>query len=104
MSRPPRSTLFPYTTLFRSPGVRRDRPAAGERQVELLKQLVGPQGRCPAQAQQSAEHDQVLAPGEEIVQGRLLAGGREAASGALRGTDHVDPTQPGAALTGPDPR
>src|SRR5438270_10470746 len=28
--RPPRSTLFPYTTLFRSPGVRRrDRRAAG---------------------------------------------------------------------------
>src|SRR3712207_7970316 len=26
--RPPRSTLFPYTTLFRSPGERRARPAA----------------------------------------------------------------------------
>src|SRR3712207_7807228 len=26
--RPPRSTLFPYTTLFRSPGVHEDRPLA----------------------------------------------------------------------------
>src|SRR5256885_16715192 len=25
--RPPRSTLFPYTTLFRSPATRRDQPA-----------------------------------------------------------------------------
>src|SRR5256885_12514854 len=29
--RPPRSTLFPYTTLFRSPPVRKQRPQVGER-------------------------------------------------------------------------
>src|SRR5437667_3466585 len=29
--RPPRSTLFPYTTLFRSPRRRKGRPAAGPR-------------------------------------------------------------------------
>src|SRR2546430_7492191 len=29
--RPPRSTLFPYTTLFRSPGVPRQGARAGER-------------------------------------------------------------------------
>src|SRR5690348_18125301 len=31
--RPPRSTLFPYTTLFRSSGHDGDRPAAGAYQV-----------------------------------------------------------------------
>src|SRR3712207_6872279 len=31
--RPPRSTLFPYTTLFRSPSVGEDRPAAVHRRV-----------------------------------------------------------------------
>src|SRR5437764_8183963 len=34
MRRPPRSTLFPYTTLFRSPGVLRDRFAAHARPFE----------------------------------------------------------------------
>src|SRR3712207_8050902 len=32
--RPPRSTLFPYTTLFRSPDLRRER---SRRRVELLR-------------------------------------------------------------------
>src|SRR2546422_6638653 len=30
--RPPRSTLFPYTTLFRSLALRRSRPCASERE------------------------------------------------------------------------
>src|SRR3712207_8309792 len=34
--RPPRSTLFPYTTLFRSPGVR------GQVGVESLEELLPP--------------------------------------------------------------
>src|SRR2546422_9092897 len=33
--RPPRSTLFPYTTLFRSPGVRQ----RGGRRLALLREL-----------------------------------------------------------------
>src|SRR5256885_7175505 len=36
--RPPRSTLFPYTTLFRSLGVKRDEV----REVELADAVVGP--------------------------------------------------------------
>src|SRR5438128_9436625 len=37
--RPPRSTLFPYTTLFRSRG----RPRRRERAADLPGELVGPQ-------------------------------------------------------------
>src|SRR5438132_7922867 len=33
--RPPRSTLFPYTTLFRSPGPRRPFPTRDERRREM---------------------------------------------------------------------
>src|SRR5689334_24520596 len=36
--RPPRSTLFPYTTLFRSGRVDRDEPGAEERQAERDQQ------------------------------------------------------------------
>src|SRR5688572_31058123 len=39
--RPPRSTLFPYTTLFRSP------PAAGIRQRGALRRAVGARTPCP---------------------------------------------------------
>src|SRR3712207_7932622 len=39
--RPPRSTLFPSTTLFRSGGHRLERAAAGQRQRALLQPLVG---------------------------------------------------------------
>src|SRR3712207_6925126 len=44
--RPPRSTLFPYTTLFRSPDHRWDRPGAPEdrglRAVEPEDEVEGP--------------------------------------------------------------
>src|SRR3712207_8995385 len=39
--RPPRSTLFPYTTLFRSPRTRRAGPARGARPPRLLVGEVG---------------------------------------------------------------
>src|SRR6266542_3267523 len=35
MRRPPRSTLFPYTTLFRAPRKLARRPAAGPRQLHV---------------------------------------------------------------------
>src|SRR5688572_30947755 len=35
--RPPRSTLFPYTTLFRSPDVRGDTLLAGEHRVHVRR-------------------------------------------------------------------
>src|SRR2546429_1494158 len=46
--RPPRSTLFPYTTLFRSPavaGARRHSPLLGDRGAELP---LAARGRRPA--------------------------------------------------------
>src|SRR5438034_2016785 len=43
--RPPRSTLFPYTTLFRSPFVRR--------------RMRGPRSRTPASARSSSTHGPV---------------------------------------------
>src|SRR3712207_7789302 len=44
--RPPRSTLFPYTTLFRSRG-ERGRPAAGERVPSLVARPPLDRGRQP---------------------------------------------------------
>src|SRR3712207_7463556 len=52
--RPPRSTLFPYTTLFRSPGRHRPRQAAGLRlrgpvhQLPLTLELPPPPSSQPA--------------------------------------------------------
>src|SRR2546430_3163461 len=49
--RPPRSTLFPYTTLFRSAGLRRHpRAGAGEGGAACQAHLRGAQARCLAPA------------------------------------------------------
>src|SRR5437763_10596651 len=45
--RPPRSTLFPYTTLFRSPGGRPDPHAQGAGDREGVLRQGAPQGREP---------------------------------------------------------
>src|SRR3712207_7503583 len=42
--RPPRSTLFPYTTLFRSPQLHQSRPTRGEGLLLLSADLVAVQG------------------------------------------------------------
>src|SRR5947207_10627660 len=60
--RPPRSTLFPYTTLFRSESDRHMR-AVAERLVL----------RCPAAAQRDAVTDLVL---EAVTASRCAAAGR----------------------------
>src|SRR3712207_7620913 len=58
MRRPPRSTLFPYTTLFRSEG-----PERPERRLELLAQLVAVQGLGAQQAEDGElEHVVLLRP------------------------------------------
>src|SRR2546427_6557382 len=43
--RPPRSTLFPYTTLFRSLGVRPDHPLRIEIRIETLGDAIEVQQR-----------------------------------------------------------
>src|SRR3712207_8576210 len=42
--RPPRSTLFPYTTLFRSPGLLRDRGRPGADPAHSLAPARPPEG------------------------------------------------------------
>src|SRR3712207_8822955 len=56
--RPPRSTLFPYTTLFRSEAVRRPQPG----EDRLLIGRGGPEGGMPALAR---HHGPAVARGNE---------------------------------------
>src|SRR3712207_8602585 len=44
--RPPRSTLFPYTTLFRSPAQRAGRGRAGDRRADGPDRPAGPAARA----------------------------------------------------------
>src|SRR5258708_28888263 len=43
--RPPRSTLFPYTTLFRSAKIFTCRPATGADEVPCVKKILGDLGK-----------------------------------------------------------
>src|SRR2546428_1305422 len=61
--RPPRSTLFPYTTLFRSPSIRSARDRAGPRPA-----VPGPNGR----ARRSEEHTSELQSRSDLVCRLLL--------------------------------
>src|SRR3712207_8683841 len=89
--RPPRSTLFPYTTLFRSPvrnghavreGARQRRPADHcGRPLEMERELLDPpRGRCrvrprtgdPGQVQRSEEHTSELQSRQYLVCRLLL--------------------------------
>src|SRR3712207_9223439 len=70
--RPPRSTLFPYTTLFRS-GVaprigEQDHPRQGERVNNSLQLVLGPliARQIPGQVQ-----DDEVGPPEQLVECRL---------------------------------
>src|SRR2546422_1662951 len=56
--RPPRSTLFPYTTLFRSPPERAASPRA--RPNGLLRRPVPPPRRAPRSTTRSEEHTSEL--------------------------------------------
>src|SRR3712207_8564060 len=51
--RPPRSTLFPYTTLFRSPPRRRARPRPGRLLPRLRAAAGGAERRCRLGAEPS---------------------------------------------------
>src|SRR5947199_7891058 len=63
--RPPRSTLFPYTTLFRPEELRRPREHPG-----LLP--VGPEGFSPARVLRSEEHTSELQSLRHLVCRLLL--------------------------------
>src|SRR5258707_8844105 len=70
--RPPRSTLFPYTTLFRSPRVRRGGRAArgGGRQRDLAR--ARPRSVRDAARQRSEEHTSELQSRQYLVCRLLL--------------------------------
>src|SRR2546426_5468816 len=62
--RPPRSTLFPYTTLFRSRRARRDAEGAG-RQAGPEHSSRAPDGRLPHGAAYGNAHEAVGLRSEE---------------------------------------
>src|SRR5258707_11625468 len=66
--RPPRSTLFPYTTLFRSPHDHRPRGAACRRQLELFTHAGVPE----AILDRSEEHTSELQSRQYLVCRLLL--------------------------------
>src|SRR5206468_11153923 len=87
--RPPRSTLFPYTTLFRSLRLPRNRIA----QVERLRRLVAEQrvessrarqGRCGAGKERSEEHTSELQSRSDLVCRLLLEKKKDQSTAPLR--------------------
>src|SRR3712207_8616778 len=77
--RPPRSTLFPYTTLFRSPRLARDR-----------RRLLGGDDGCrrPARAARRSRKP----PRRDDVQAALVLHGRHGLA-ALRSEEHTSELQ-----------
>src|SRR5438552_12683282 len=74
--RPPRSTLFPYTTLFRSLGRARSDPSgrrAGRTSLRRLAQRIQPVGRKPrGRGARSEEHTSELQSPDHLVCRLLL--------------------------------
>src|SRR3712207_903901 len=77
--RPPRSTLFPYTTLFRSPTPRGSTPRHGQAvQVPGRGWHSGPNGQPGSQGKQpSSSHQASCRAGTEYGGGRIEAVGAE---------------------------
>src|SRR2546430_7396746 len=75
--RPPRSTLFPYTTLFRSPGLYRGsgESAQGSRALNFpyrSRKALPSSGRCFLQEVRSEEHTSELQSQSNLVCRLLL--------------------------------
>src|SRR5437588_11507458 len=71
--RPPRSTLFPYTTLFRSPAEEHLRRGGAQERPERFGDLVGPVTERPlVGAQRSEEHTSELQSHSDLVCRLLL--------------------------------
>src|SRR3712207_8217886 len=67
--RPPRSTHFPYTTLFRSPRPPHDREVATHEVVGVVGDAVHEVERPAAEATALGDHDAVR-PGDDLEVGR----------------------------------
>src|SRR5438132_5208886 len=70
LRRPPRSTLFPYTTLFRSHRIPPERPL-GHRAFRARRHASGPQHSPPCEAR-SEEHTSELQSHSDLVCRLLL--------------------------------
>src|SRR3989442_7598308 len=77
--RPPRSTLFPYTTLFRSRSGQRPRPWGCERELRRYARVLpaAPRPRCrsaglPEELERSEEHTSELQSRPHLVCRLLL--------------------------------
>src|SRR2546422_2303198 len=68
--RPPRSTLFPYTTLFRSPSVDGDRARAQQLGAEARVEESGDTPTHPIGTAGDEERGGHPAPGEQLGDGR----------------------------------
>src|SRR3712207_8965144 len=67
--RPPRSTLFPYTTLFRSSSTQRAPPGEEQRDRQLRpgeRAVVGGQRTGPGLAQRRGEHPAAAGEGDDV--------------------------------------
>ena len=74
-------------------------------EVELLEQLLGPHaGRLAGQVVEPSDHDQVLPPGQVLVNGRVLAGQPDRSAHTLRVGCDVDPVHDGPAGVGCEQR
>src|SRR5438034_3386915 len=72
--RPPTSTLFPYTTLFRSPAPTQFRPGAGcrDRWFRFLRRTGSSRRRTCRTARRSEEHTSELQSHSDLVCRLLL--------------------------------
>src|SRR5436309_8079457 len=69
--RPPRSTLFPYTTLFRSHCCRRDERAVVGRHLADVRALIAEEEEQPVLRDRAAERGAVLIAKEDRKSTRL---------------------------------
>src|SRR3712207_9056999 len=90
--RPPRSTLFPYTTLFRSLGPGADRVLGVDRRLELVGRR--PDGQVDPGAQASALRREVRGGAEgDFDRAVLPAGAAEGERDAQRSEEHTSELQ-----------
>src|SRR2546421_4945435 len=90
--RPPRSTLFPYTTLFRSARDRERVPEAraGWRRLSDHRQRLG-HGRGAQRLRRSEEHTSELQSRSDLVCRLLLEKKKKTETGLLEGTSSHGP-------------
>src|SRR2546430_11280973 len=80
--RPPRSTLFPYTTLFRSGSVQRQLARATRERAEVAIELLSPLGFVGQRPEtRSEEHTSELQSQSNLVCRLLLEKKKHAADG-----------------------